>query len=81
MDRYRALSYNPAVISQHLDWPERSVGQTGCWRQDGFRCQRAIVERGMRPDGIVMAPPCLDQHLRLIVEVDDAIEIAEMIDI
>jgi hypothetical protein len=45
---------------------QRSVGQSRCWRQDRLGCWRAIAERGMRSDRIVVPPPLLDQHLGLV---------------
>src|SRR5215207_842456 len=37
----------------------------------GLRCRRPIAERGVRTHGVVVAPPCLDDHLRLFERVED----------
>src|SRR5262249_55976785 len=40
-------------------------------RHDGFRCWRPIVERGVRPDGVVVPPPTFDDHSCLLQAVED----------
>jgi len=51
------------VLGQHLVWPERSVGQAGCWWQDRFWSWRLVAERGMWAHGIIVAPPGFDEDL------------------
>ncbi len=57
-------SKNPAVFGQRLVCPTLRFGGIRRWRQNRFRCRRSIAEREVRPDGIVVAPPVRDQHLR-----------------
>src|SRR5690606_3592060 len=45
---------------------ERSVGRTRSCRQDRFGRRWSIAERGVRPYGIVMQSPSLDEHLRFV---------------
>ena len=40
-------------------------------RHDGLRCGRPVAQRTMRPDGVVMLSPALDQYLRLPEGVED----------
>ena len=39
--------------------------------QDGLWCQWPVAERTMRPDGVVVIVPSLDQHFRLRQIVED----------
>jgi len=48
-----------------LGVPERSVGGPSRARQDCFRRRWPIPERTVRPRGVVMAAPLLNQHLDL----------------
>ncbi len=63
---------------QHVGWPERSVGQTGWWRQDRFRSWGLIAKRGIRSHSIVMPAPSLNQNLSLAKRRED-LDVQELV--
>ena len=40
-------------------------------RDDDFRCRRSITQRAVRPDGVVVDAPLLDDHLCFSQRVED----------
>ncbi len=56
---------------QRLNWLKRSVSQDRGWRQDCFWNWPAIAERRVRPDGIVVLTPALNEDLGFAWCVED----------
>ena len=51
--------------------PERSVGQAGRARQDGFRGWWFVAERAVWSDRIVVLSPLLDQDAGFLQRIED----------
>ena len=58
---------------KRLPWlePLNSVGQIAAVLTNGLRCRRSVADGTMRPDGVVVLAPMLDQHLGLLEGVED----------
>src|SRR5690349_4171228 len=54
----------PGVPEGSVCWPDRA-------RQEGFGRRWPIPERAVRPRGVVVAPPPLDQHLGFLQRMED----------
>jgi hypothetical protein len=61
----------PLSRSQSATLIEVSNVERFCRGRDGERRRRSVAERGMRPSGVVVNTPVLDDHLSLLQAVED----------
>ena len=61
------LLWLPAICAQ----PLVCGAQIALARHQSLRRRRSVAERTVRSDGVVMAPPPLDQHLGFLQAIED----------